>query len=94
MSLRRSLLATALLTCASMAGAGEAGVISIGQVQGTGAASPLTGQTVTVEGMVTADFRQGLGGFFLQDAGDGHRGAGQQGGGEQGAAQGLSLIHI
>jgi len=71
MSLRRSLLATALLTCASMAGAGEAGVISIGQVQGTGAASPLTGQTVTVEGMVTADFRQGLGGFFLQDAGDG-----------------------
>lgn len=71
MPLRRALLATALLTCATMAGAGETGLIPIGQVQGAGAASPLVGQAVTVEGVVTADFRQGLGGFFLQDAGDG-----------------------
>lgn len=44
----------------------------IGQVQGSGAASPLAGQLVTVEGVVVGDF-QGvgqLGGFFLQD-GDG-----------------------
>jgi len=68
MSLRRFLLATALLTCAAMA---HAQVVPIGQVQGAGAASPRVGQTVTVEGTVTADFRQGLGGFFLQDAGDG-----------------------
>ncbi len=71
MSFRRSLLATALLTCAAIAHAGDAGVIAIGQVQGTGTASPRLGRTVTVEGVVTADFRQGLGGFFLQDAGDG-----------------------
>ncbi len=71
MSFRRSLLATALLICAGIAQAGDTGVITIGRVQGTGAASPRVGQTVTVEGVVTADFRQGLGGFFLQDAGDG-----------------------
>lgn len=71
MLLRRALLATALLTCAAMARAGDADVIAIGQVQGAGTASPLAGQAVTVEGVVTADFRQGLGGFFLQDAGDG-----------------------
>jgi predicted extracellular nuclease len=71
MRLRRTLLASALLTCAALASAQDSPVIAIGQVQGTGAASPRVGQTVTVEGVVTADFRQGLGGFFLQDAGDG-----------------------
>ncbi|GGS49022.1 hypothetical protein GCM10010156_04600 [Planobispora rosea] len=41
----------------------------IAQVQGSGDASPLAGQTVRVEGVVTADFQQPnqLNGFFLQD---------------------------
>ncbi|MBG0829898.1 ExeM/NucH family extracellular endonuclease [Planomonospora sp. ID67723] len=41
----------------------------IAQVQGSGDASPIVGQTVRVEGVVTADFQQGnqLNGFFLQD---------------------------
>ncbi|WP_141678099.1 ExeM/NucH family extracellular endonuclease [Microbacterium sediminis] len=44
----------------------------IREVQGTGAVSPLQGQTVTVEGVVTADWREGgFNGFVLQDpAGD------------------------
>ncbi len=45
--------------------------IRIGQVQGAGARSPLEGQTVTVEGVVTGAFVEGLRGFFIQDAGDG-----------------------
>ena len=41
----------------------------IAEVQGSGDASPLAGQTVTVEGVVTGDFQRGdqLSGFFLQD---------------------------
>ncbi|GII00299.1 ExeM/NucH family extracellular endonuclease [Planobispora takensis] len=41
----------------------------IAQVQGSGDASPLAGQTVRVEGVVTADFQETnqLSGFFLQD---------------------------
>lgn len=46
-------------------------VIAIGQVQGAGERSPLEGRRVTVEGAVTADLRAGLGGVFVQDAGDG-----------------------
>lgn len=46
-------------------------VITIGRVQGHGDRSPMEGQPVIVEGVVTGDFRDGLGGFFLQDAGDG-----------------------
>ncbi|MFQ1003957.1 ExeM/NucH family extracellular endonuclease [Modestobacter sp. SSW1-42] len=42
----------------------------IGDVQGTGAATPLAGSTVTVEGVVVGDV-PGLSGFYLQDAGDG-----------------------
>lgn len=40
------------------------------QVQGSGASSPLTGQTVTVEGILTQDRRHpgGFGGFYLQQA--------------------------
>ncbi|WP_165967453.1 ExeM/NucH family extracellular endonuclease [Luteimonas aestuarii] len=45
--------------------------MSIGAVQGTGATSLHLGQAVTVEGVVTADMREGLGGWFVQDAGDG-----------------------
>jgi predicted extracellular nuclease len=41
----------------------------IAQVQGTGDATPLAGQTVRVEGIVTGDFQASgqLGGFFVQD---------------------------
>jgi 5'-nucleotidase len=45
---------------------------SIAEVQGTGAASPLVGNTVTVEGVVTADHRVGgYKGVYLQTAGSG-----------------------
>jgi predicted extracellular nuclease len=42
----------------------------ISEVQGTGVASPLAGQTVTVEGILTQDSRSdgGFGGFYLQQA--------------------------
>lgn len=51
----------------------DAETVSIGSVQGTGATSPLVGQTVRVEGIVVADYQAagGLTGYFLQDAGDG-----------------------
>ncbi|CAM3675560.1 ExeM/NucH family extracellular endonuclease [Deinococcus frigens] len=42
-------------------------VTPISTVQGSGAASPLVGQTVTVRGVVTADTQPGLSGFFVQD---------------------------
>ncbi|MCA7023587.1 MULTISPECIES: ExeM/NucH family extracellular endonuclease [Stenotrophomonas] len=45
-------------------------VLAIGQVQGSGPRSPLEGRLVTIEGFVSADLRAGLGGVFLQDAGD------------------------
>lgn len=45
--------------------------LNIGTVQGSGFASPLVGQTVTVEGIVVGDFQGssgvGLGGFFVQE---------------------------
>ena len=47
-------------------------VLRIGQVQGNGERSPLEGQDVTVEGVVTGNFGSGLGGFFIQDEGDGN----------------------
>jgi predicted extracellular nuclease len=65
------LIATTLSTSPATAADGSAPV-AVGAVQGTGGASPLEGQTVIVEGVVTADLRQSLGGFFLQDAGDGN----------------------
>jgi len=47
----------------------------ISGIQGTGATSPMEGQTVTVTGIVTGDFqendaddRRNLGGFYIQDA--------------------------
>lgn len=46
-------------------------VLRIGQVQGNGERSPLEGQVVIVEGVVTGNFGIGLGGFFIQDDGDG-----------------------
>ena len=49
-------------------------VIPIGRAQGRGDRSPLEGQPVIVQGVVTGQFIDGLGGFFLQDAGDGDAG--------------------
>ena len=54
--------------------ADDAAVISIYEVQGNGATSPLIGQTVTIIGIVTGDFQnndaddsRNLDGFYLQD---------------------------
>ncbi|HET8957630.1 MAG TPA: ExeM/NucH family extracellular endonuclease, partial [Microcella sp.] len=49
----------------------------IAQVQGTGAATPLDGQTVTVRGVVTADYRgvSGYDGIVVQEQGSGGGGA-------------------
>jgi len=45
---------------------------TIAQVQGTGAATPIPGATVTVEGVVTADHRTGgYNGIYVQTAGSG-----------------------
>lgn len=45
---------------------------SIAEVQGTGGASPMVGQTVTVEGVITADYRiGGYDGIVIQTAGSG-----------------------
>lgn len=50
---------------------GSDAVIAIGEVQGSGAATPLNGQTVTVEGTVVGDWQDGgFDGFTLQDDGD------------------------
>ncbi|MGW5055206.1 ExeM/NucH family extracellular endonuclease [Actinokineospora sp. NPDC004072] len=47
---------------------------TIAEVQGTGAASPLVGTTVTVEGIVTADHRTGgYNGIYVQTEGSGDR---------------------
>lgn len=71
----RSLLTLALLaslTLPACAAIPRQSVIPIGQVQGEGARSALDGQTVTVEGIVSGAFLEGLGGFFVQDSGDGN----------------------
>ncbi len=45
---------------------------TIAEVQGTGSASPLSGQTVTVQGIVTGDYRQGgYRGIVIQTQGTG-----------------------
>jgi uncharacterized protein len=50
----------------------ESDAVAIGTVQGTGAETPLAGQTVTVRGTVVGDWQAGgFNGFHLQDAGDG-----------------------
>ncbi|QPK82965.1 ExeM/NucH family extracellular endonuclease [Corynebacterium qintianiae] len=49
-----------------------ASITPIAQIQGTGATSPLAGQTVTTEGVVTAAYPEGgKNGFYLQTAGTG-----------------------
>ncbi|GGF36097.1 hypothetical protein GCM10010922_09080 [Microbacterium sorbitolivorans] len=51
--------------------------VKISEVQGTGETSPLNGKTVTVQGVVTADYRDGgFNGFTMQDpTGDPNDGA-------------------
>lgn len=68
-----SLLALALAAaCTGQAlAASPATLLPIGKVQGSGERSPYEGKPVTVEAMVTADMRDGLGGVYVQDAGDG-----------------------
>jgi uncharacterized protein len=69
--MRRLIQFCLTLTCLGCIGTVSAQPILIGQVQGQGETSPLVGQEVIVEGVVTASFTDGLGGWFLQDAGDG-----------------------
>ncbi|GAA1181517.1 ExeM/NucH family extracellular endonuclease [Ornithinimicrobium humiphilum] len=47
--------------------------MAIGAVQGSGAATPVAGQVVTVEGVVVGDYQHSgsFNGIFVQDAGDG-----------------------
>jgi len=75
MTSSRSLLTLALLASLALpacAATPKERVIPIGQAQGEGARSPLDGQTVSVEGIVIGAFIDGLGGFFVQDSGDGN----------------------
>ncbi|WP_109472987.1 ExeM/NucH family extracellular endonuclease [Ornithinimicrobium cavernae] len=45
---------------------------AVGAVQGSGAASPVQGQSVDIEGTVVGDFQNGgFDGYYVQDAGDG-----------------------
>ncbi|QCO66605.1 ExeM/NucH family extracellular endonuclease [Luteimonas yindakuii] len=72
----RTALAALVLVLSGCAGTSTkppsaAGVVAIGEVQGRAARSPLEGSVVTVEGVVTGAFSTGLGGWFVQDAGDG-----------------------
>ncbi len=71
-----SLVLGLLCTCAvaSSYAAVKRSVITIGRAQGRGDRSPLEGQQVLVQGVITGQFIDGLGGFFLQDAGDGDGG--------------------
>jgi predicted extracellular nuclease len=50
--------------------AADAGLVPIGQVQGTGPRSPFEGRQVTVEGVVVGNFAGGLGGVFIQSLAD------------------------
>ncbi|MFB7892020.1 ExeM/NucH family extracellular endonuclease [Microbacterium sp. NPDC056044] len=46
--------------------------VTIGSVQGSGAASPIQGQDVLIKGVVVGDFQTGgFDGYYVQDAGDG-----------------------
>jgi predicted extracellular nuclease len=68
-----SLLLALVCACgaASTYAAVKRSVITIGRAQGRGDRSPLEGQQVIVQGAITGNFVAGLGGFFLQDGGDG-----------------------
>ena len=69
-SLRAVLVGAA--ACAAITVQGQPAVTPIFTIQGSGAASPLVGQSVTTQGVVTGVF-PGLHGYFLQDeTGDGN----------------------
>ena len=70
-AMRVAPLVLALACAAALPAMARQAITPIGTVQGAGAASPLVGQRVTVEGRVSADLRQGLGGFYLRGADDG-----------------------
>lgn len=59
-----------LATAPAVADTCGSGAIPISQVQGSGTTSPLAGQQVTVEGIVTLDtrYKGGFRGFYLQQA--------------------------
>lgn len=61
-------LALALAACASLPPAPN--ITLIGEIQGSGATSPVLGRDVIVEGVVTANFSAGLGLWALQGASD------------------------
>jgi predicted extracellular nuclease len=65
------LLLALLVTLPSLPALAAEAVLSIGQIQGHQARSPYQGQTVDVQGVVTADLRAGLGGVFVQSPGQG-----------------------
>ena len=68
--LRAALVGAA--ACAAITVQGQPAVTRIFTIQGSGAASPLVGQSVTTQGVVTGVF-PGLHGYFLQDeTGDGN----------------------
>lgn len=68
-----SLLLALVCACGAVStyAAVKRSVITIGRAQGRGDRSPLEGQQVIVQGAITGNFVAGLGGFFLQDGGDG-----------------------
>ena len=68
-----SLLLALVCACgaASTYAAAKRSVITIGRTQGRADRSPLEGQPVIVQGTITGEFIDGMGGFFLQDWGDG-----------------------
>ena len=73
----RYYLLVAAMTLAACSSDGGATATTIQEVQGTSATSPLVGEDVTVEGLVTGDFQErdgdsarNLGGFYIQGAAD------------------------
>lgn len=75
-------IATLIVTCCALAACSHSGVrdrtragtdavVAIGAVQGNRDTSPRIGEIVSIEGIVTGEFGEGLGGWFVQDAGDG-----------------------
>jgi len=73
----RYYILVAAMTLAACSSDGGATATTIQEVQGTSAASPLVGEDVTVEGIVTGDFQErdgdtarNLGGFYIQGAAD------------------------
>ncbi|MFN3843181.1 MAG: ExeM/NucH family extracellular endonuclease [Rehaibacterium terrae] len=64
--IRRRPLPLAATLCLALLTACQPQLTPLSAVQGEGPRSPLAGQTVSVEGVVNAEFGAGLGGFFLQ----------------------------